>query len=205
MALIEITDLTILRGGRRVIENFNATVKPGSITAIIGPNGSGKSSLLAAIAGDIPTSSGSITFGGRDISMISLQEQAQMRAVVLQERSYWLSYSVREVIAMGQSVQSIARIDEILKSLDMVEFADQSVTTLSGGEAQRVEIARALVRDADIYLFDEPLSAQDSASKARIITLLKKLRDEGKTILVIAHIDKRALDWCDHVIDTLAQ
>lgn len=205
MALIEITDLTILRGGRTVIENFSATVKPGSITAIIGPNGSGKSSLLAAIAGDIPTSSGSITFGGRDISMISLQEQAQMRAVVLQERSYWLSYSVREVIAMGQSAQSIARIDEILKSLDMVEFADQSVTTLSGGEAQRVEIARALVRDADIYLFDEPLSAQDSASKARIITLLKKLRDEGKTILVIAHIDKRALDWCDHVIDTLAQ
>jgi iron complex transport system ATP-binding protein len=205
MALIEIADLTILRGGRTVIENFSATVKPGSITAIIGPNGSGKSSLLAAIAGDIPTSSGSITFGGRDISMISLQEQAQMRAVVLQERSYWLSYSVREVIAMGQSAQSIARIDEILKSLDMVEFADQSVTTLSGGEAQRVEIARALVRDADIYLFDEPLSAQDSASKARIIALLKKLRDEGKTILVIAHIDKRALDWCDHVIDTLAQ
>jgi len=205
MALIEITDLTILRGGRTVIENFSATVKPGSITAIIGPNGSGKSSLLAAIAGDIPTSSGSITFGGRDISTISLQEQAQLRAVVLQERSYWLSYSVREVIAMGQSAQSIARIDEILKSLDMVEFADQSVTTLSGGEAQRVEIARALVRDADIYLFDEPLSAQDSASKARIITLLKKLRDEGKTILVIAHIDKRALDWCDHVIDTLAQ
>jgi iron complex transport system ATP-binding protein len=188
-----------------VIENFSATVKPGSITAIIGPNGSGKSSLLAAIAGDIPTSSGSITFGGRDISTISLQEQAQLRAVVLQERSYWLSYSVREVIAVGQSAQSIARIDEILKSLDMVEFADQSVTTLSGGEAQRVEIARALVRDADIYLFDEPLSAQDSASKARIITLLKKLRDEGKTILVIAHIDKRALDWCDHVIDTLAQ
>ena len=205
MALIEIADLTILRGGRTVIENFSATVKPGSITAIIGPNGSGKSSLLAAIAGDIPTSSGSITFGGRDISTISLQEQAQMRAVVLQERSYWLSYSVREVIAMGQSAQSIARIDEILKSLDMVEFADQSVTTLSGGEAQRVEIARALVRDADIYLFDEPLSAQDSASKARIIALLKKLRDEGKTILVIAHIDKRALDWCDHVIDTLAQ
>jgi iron complex transport system ATP-binding protein len=205
MALIEIADLTILRGGRTVIENFSATVKPGSITAIIGPNGSGKSSLLAAIAGDIPTSSGSITFGGRDISTISLQEQAQLRAVVLQERSYWLSYSVSEVIAMGQSAQSIARIDEILKSLDMVEFADQSVTTLSGGEAQRVEIARALVRDADIYLFDEPLSAQDSASKARIITLLKKLRDEGKTILVIAHIDKRALDWCDHVIDTLAQ
>lgn len=205
MALIEIKDLDIMRGGRKVIQNFNATINPGLITAIIGPNGSGKSSLLAAIAGDIPTSSGSISFGGRDISTISLREQAQLRAVVLQERSYWLSYSVREVIAMGQSAESIARIDDVLQSLDMVDFANQSVTTLSGGEAQRVEIARALIRDADIYLFDEPLSAQDAASKVRLIAILKKLRDEGKTILVIAHIDKRALDWCDHIIDTLAQ
>jgi iron complex transport system ATP-binding protein len=205
MALIEIKDLDIMRGGRKVIQNFNATINPGLITAIIGPNGSGKSSLLAAIAGEIPTSSGSISFGGRDISTISVREQAQLRAVVLQERSYWLSYSVREVIAMGQSAESIARIDDVLQSLDMVDFANQSVTTLSGGEAQRVEIARALIRDADIYLFDEPLSAQDAASKVRLIAILKKLRDEGKTILVIAHIDKRALDWCDHIIDTLAQ
>ncbi len=204
MALIDIKELTIIRGSRKVIQNFNATVKPGLITAIIGPNGSGKSSLLAAIAGDIAISSGGITFDGRDISTLSLLEQAQLRSVVLQERSYWLSYTVREVIAMGQSGQAIARIDEILKSLDMVDFAEQSVTTLSGGEAQRVEIARALVRDADIYLLDEPLSAQDSASKARLIAILKKLRDQGKTILVIAHLDKNSLSWCDQVIDTLA-
>lgn len=205
MALIEINDLTIIRGGRTVIQNFNATINSGLITAIIGPNGSGKSSLLAAIAGDIPTSAGSITFDGREITTLSLLEQAEIRSVVLQDRSYWLSYSVREVIAMGQSAASIARIDEVLSSLDMVDFAEQSVTTLSGGEAQRVEIARALIRDSDIYLLDEPLSAQDTASKARIIAILKKLRDQGKTILVIAHIDKRALDWCDQVIDTLAQ
>jgi iron complex transport system ATP-binding protein len=62
-----------------------------------------------------------------------------------------------------------------------------------------------LVRDCEIYLLDEPLAAQDAASKVRIITLLKKLRDEGKTILVIAHIDKSALTWCDQIIDTLAQ
>jgi len=205
MALIEIKDLTIIRGGRTVIQNFNATINSGLITAIIGPNGSGKSSLLAAIAGDIPTSAGSITFDGREITTLSLLEQSEIRSVVLQDRGYWLSYSVREVIAMGQSAASIARINEVLSSLDMVDFAEQSVTTLSGGEAQRVEIARALIRDSDIYLLDEPLSAQDTASKARIIAILKKLRDQGKTVLVIAHIDKRALDWCDQVIDTLAQ
>lgn len=205
MALIEIKDLSIIRGGRKVIQNFNATINPGQITAIIGPNGSGKSSLLAAIAGDIPASSGSISFDGKDLTTLSLIEQAEIRSVVLQERTYWLSYTAREVVEMGQSPEAIARIDEILASLDMVDFADQSVTTLSGGEAQRVEIARALIRDADIYLLDEPLSAQDIASKARIIAILKRLRDQGKTILVIAHIDKSALSWCDHVIDTLAQ
>lgn len=205
MALIEINNLSIDRGGRKVIDGFNATIKPGAITAIIGPNGSGKSSLLAAIAGDIACNSGSITFDGEDVTSLSLLEQAEIRSVVMQERSYWLSYSVRDVIAMGQNAEALIRIDEILVSLDMVDFAEQSVTTLSGGEAQRVEIARALVRDCEIYLLDEPLAAQDAASKVRIITLLKKLRDEGKTILVIAHIDKSALTWCDQIIDTLAQ
>jgi len=205
VALIEINNLSIDRGGRKVIDGFNATIKPGAITAIIGPNGSGKSSLLAAIAGDIACNSGSITFDGEDVTSLSLLEQAEIRSVVMQERSYWLSYSVRDVIAMGQNAEALIRIDEILVSLDMVDFAEQSVTTLSGGEAQRVEIARALVRDCEIYLLDEPLAAQDAASKVRIITLLKKLRDEGKTILVIAHIDKSALTWCDQIIDTLAQ
>jgi len=205
VALIEINNLSIVRGGRKVIDGFNATIKPGAITAIIGPNGSGKSSLLAAIAGDIAYNSGSITFDGEDVTSLSLLEQAEIRSVVMQERSYWLSYSVRDVIAMGQNAEALTRIDEILVSLDMVDFAEQSVTTLSGGEAQRVEIARALVRDCEIYLLDEPLAAQDAASKVRIITLLKKLRDEGKTILVIAHIDKSALTWCDQIIDTLAQ
>jgi len=205
VALIEIKNLSIVRGGRKVIDGFNATIKPGAITAIIGPNGSGKSSLLAAIAGDIAYNSGSITFDGEDVTSLSLLEQAEIRSVVMQERSYWLSYSVRDVIAMGQNAEALTRIDEILVSLDMVDFAEQSVTTLSGGEAQRVEIARALVRDCEIYLLDEPLAAQDAASKVRIITLLKKLRDEGKTILVIAHIDKSALTWCDQIIDTLAQ
>lgn len=205
MALVEIKTLSILRSGREVIHDFSATVKPGNITAIIGPNGSGKSSLLAALVGDIPISSGSITFNGRDITTFSLLEQAEIRSVVMQERSYWLSYSVREVIAMGQSAQAVARVDEILATLGMVDFAEQSVTTLSGGEGQRVEIARALIRDSDIYVLDEPLSAQDAASKARIIAILQKLRDQGKTIIVTAHIDRSALTWCDQIIEMFAQ
>jgi len=204
MAVVEVRDVSIERGGRTVIENFSASLKPGTITAIIGPNGSGKSSLLAAIAGDISCSKGSIVINGCSVAELSLLEQAQVRSVVLQDRIYWLSYSVREVIAMGQSDEAVARIDDVLVRLDMVGFANQSVTTLSGGEAQRVEIARALIRDSKLYLFDEPLSAQDARSKERIIEIFKQMRSEGRTILLIAHSDKRDLTWCDQVIDDLA-
>ena len=205
MALITIEKVSIIRGGKNVLTDFSASIEPGKITAIIGPNGSGKSTLLGALAGDLPIASGVITIAGRDLKEISAVEQSQLRSVVLQNRNYWLSYTARELIEMGQGPAELARVDAVMKSLDMTRYENQSVTTLSGGEAQRVEIARALIRDTPIYLLDEPLSAQDVQSKARIIALLQELRDQGRTVLVIAHIDKSSLSWCDQIIDTLAQ
>lgn len=199
--MISIKNISIARAGLLVVENFSAELNAGTITAVTGPNGCGKSSLLAAIAGDIALSNGEITIDGQRLSNLSLSELAALRSVVLQSRNYWLSYTVREIVAMGQASAAISRIDEIFKSLDMVEIADRAVTTLSGGEAQRVEIARALIRNSQIYLLDEPLSAQDSASRIRIIELLKKLRSQGKVILIVTHSDERALDWCDQIFD----
>lgn len=205
MALITLEKVSIIRGGKNVLTDFSASIEPRKITAIIGPNGSGKSTLLGALAGDLPITSGMITMAGRNLKEISAVEQSQLRSVVLQNRNYWLSYTARELIEMGQGPAELARVDAVMQRLDMTKFENQSVTTLSGGEAQRVEIARALIRDTPIYLLDEPLSAQDVQSKARIIALLQELRDQGRTVLVIAHIDKSSLSWCDQIIDTLAQ
>lgn len=201
MALIEIKNIKINFGTRVVINDFSAVFAPGTITAITGPNGSGKSSLISAIAGDLALTSGTICIAGADIQSLSLSQAAALRSVVLQSRNYWLSYSVREVIAMGQGSAETARIDAVISQLDMSDFADQSVTTLSGGQAQRVEIARALIRDSAIYLLDEPLSAQDWKSKDRIIKILQDLRASGKTILVVAHSEVSSLDWCDQVFN----
>jgi ABC-type cobalamin/Fe3+-siderophores transport system ATPase subunit len=201
MALIKIENIKIKLGNRVVIDNFSALLAAGTITAVTGPNGSGKSSLIGAIAGDLSLAAGVISIDGSDIKGLSLSQAGQLRSVVLQNRNYWLSYSVREVIAMGQGPAEIARIDQVIEQLDMMEFADQSVTTLSGGQAQRVEIARALIRDSAIYLLDEPMSAQDWNSKVRIIQILQDLRAAGKTILIIAHSEVSELDWCDQVFN----
>lgn len=199
--MIEIKNLAVARGKRTIVNNFSATIAPGSITAITGPNGCGKSTLAQAISGDLKYQSGEIIIAGRDLQTITLEEQAELRSVVEQNRNYWLSFTAREVISMGQSEEDLARIGGVMQRLHITEYADQSVTTLSGGQAQRVELARALIRDTPIYIFDEPLSAQDSQSKARIIEEFQALQRAGKTIIVIAHIDRQALTWCDQIID----
>lgn len=201
--MIEISHLSVFRGKREIITDFSATIPAASITAITGANGSGKSTLLAALAGDLEYQSGEIKYSSQELRTISLEDQSKIRSVVLQNQSYWLSFTAREVISMGQDQESIARLESILDLLDMKAFADQAVTTLSGGQSQRVEIARALIRDTPVYLLDEPLSAQDAQSKKRIISYLEAMRDQGKTILVIAHIDRDSLGWCDQVIDLL--
>jgi len=199
--MIEIKDLTVARGKRIVVDNFSATIAPASITAITGPNGCGKSTLAQAIAGDLKYQSGQITIAGRELQTITLEEQAELRSVVEQNRNYWLSFTAREVIAMGQSKANLARMEGVMQRLQIAEYADQSVTTLSGGQAQRIDLARALIRDTPIYIFDEPLSAQDSQSKVRVIEEFKAMRSAGKTLIVIAHSDRESLSWCDQIID----
>jgi iron complex transport system ATP-binding protein len=199
--MIEINHLTVARGKRIVVDNFSATIAPASITAITGPNGCGKSTLAQAIAGDLKYQSGQITIAGRELQTITLEEQAELRSVVEQNRNYWLSFTAREVIAMGQSKADLERMEGVMERLQIAEYADQSVTTLSGGQAQRIDLARALIRDTPIYIFDEPLSAQDSQSKVRVIEEFKAMRSAGKTLIVIAHSDRESLSWCDQIID----
>jgi ABC-type cobalamin/Fe3+-siderophores transport system ATPase subunit len=113
MALIEIEQVSISRGAKSVITDFSARIEPGKITAIIGPNGSGKSTLLSAIAGDLPITAGEISIDGRNLKDISVLEQAKLRSVVLQNRNYWLSYSTRELIEMGQGPQELLQVEAV--------------------------------------------------------------------------------------------
>ena len=204
MAMIEISHLSLTRGTRRVISDFSASCQARSITAVIGANGSGKSTLLSAIAGDLPIASGTIAIDGTFLSDLALVDQASLRSVVNQDQLFWLAFTVRQVIEMGQDEKTRGRIDHVMAELGIAEISEQSVLTLSGGQAQRVSIARALVRDTPIYLFDEPFASQDRASTEKLITIFKNMRAAGKTLVIVAHLGEVELEWCDQIIKNLA-
>jgi iron complex transport system ATP-binding protein len=204
MALMNCQSLFLKRGSTHVLSDFSLEITEKSITAIVGANGSGKSTLISILAGDLRPDSGSVKIKDRDISLFTLDELADIRSVVLQHQNFWLAYTVREVIEMGQDASSLARVDQVLLDLGLEKIASQSVLTLSGGQAQRVAIARALVRDTAIYLFDEPFSSQDRESRKVLIKIFQGLREQGKTIVIIAHLADGDLDWCDHIVEKLA-
>ena len=192
--MITINEITIVRDGREIIYDYSEQIPAGSITAIVGPNGSGKSTLLAAIAGDIALVKGTITIDDLHPILTSPAQLAQIRAVAIQNQSYTLGFSVQQIIEMAGLAQ------DVMQALELTSLADRQVTTLSGGEAQRVSIATAIAQKTPVLLLDEPLAAQDIGSRKRIIQLLQKLAEGGVTVVVVAHSDEADLTWADKVI-----
>jgi iron complex transport system ATP-binding protein len=192
--MITIDEITIAIDGREIIYDYSEQIPAGSITVIVGPNGCGKSTLLAAIAGDIAPDKGTITIDEHHPILTSANTLAGMRSMVIQNQSFTLGFTVRQVIEMAGNAA------EVMKALALTEIADRLVTTLSGGEAQRVAIAQAIAQNTPVLLLDEPLAAQDVQSRGRIIALLKELAEQGKTIVVVAHSNETELSWADKVI-----
>jgi iron complex transport system ATP-binding protein len=192
--MITIDEITIVVDGREIIYDYSEQIPAGSITVIVGPNGCGKSTLLAAIAGDIAPDKGTITIDEQHPILTAANTLAGIRSMVVQNQSFTLGFTVRQIIEMaGDSTQ-------IMKALELTDLADRLVTTLSGGEAQRVAIAQAIAQDTPVLLLDEPLAAQDIHSRGRIIQLLKDLAEQGKTVVVVAHSNETELSWADKVI-----
>ena len=192
--MITINEITIVRDGREIIYDYSEQIPAGSITAIVGPNGCGKSTLLAAIAGEIAPSKGTITIDELHPILTSPLQLARIRAVAIQNQKYTLGFTVKQVIEMAGPSEAV------MQALDLTTLANRQVTTLSGGEAQRVSIATAIAQNTPVLLLDEPLAAQDVGSRTRIIELLQKLADGGVSVVVVAHSNESELTWADKVI-----
>ena len=193
--MIKINNITIELGGKQIISNYSDQIASAAITVILGPNGSGKSTILNAIAGDIAPTTGTITIDEINPAVTPASQLSKLRAMAIQNQNYTLGFTVKQIIEMAGDSK------EIIKSLALTELADRQVTTLSGGEAQRVSIATAIAQKTPVLLLDEPLAAQDLENRERIIQLLQKLAASGTTVVVVAHSNESELTWADKVIN----
>jgi ABC-type cobalamin/Fe3+-siderophores transport system ATPase subunit len=192
--MISINKITVIRGSAEIISDYSDQIPAAAITVIVGPNGCGKSTLLSAIAGDIAPTTGTVIINDIDPTKTQPAELSKLRSMAIQNQNYTLGFTVKQIIEMaGPS-------SEIMETLGLTALANRLVTTLSGGEAQRVSIATAIAQKTPVLLLDEPLAAQDVENRAKIIDLLKKLAKSGTTVVVVAHSNESELDWADKVI-----
>ena len=168
---------------------------PGQLVGVVGPNGCGKSTLLNAIAGDIKPTTGTITIDETNPSLTPASQLSKLRAMAIQNQNYTLGFTVKQIIEMAGDSK------EIIEAFSLTQLADRQVTTLSGGEAQRVSIATAIAQKTPVLLLDEPLAAQDLENRERIIKLLQKLAASGTTVVLVAHSSESELTWADKVIN----
>jgi iron complex transport system ATP-binding protein len=192
--MISINKISIDLGSKQIITDYSDQIPGASITVILGPNGSGKSTLLNAMAGDIKPTKGTITIDDTDPALTPASQLSKLRAMAIQNQNYTLGFTVKQIIEMAGDSK------EIIEALALTELSNRQVTTLSGGEAQRVSIATAIAQKTPVLLLDEPLAAQDIENRERIIKLLQKLAVSGTTVVLVAHSSESELTWADKVI-----
>ncbi|HEX2304416.1 MAG TPA: ABC transporter ATP-binding protein [Gaiella sp.] len=208
--MIDLRGVTVALGGRPVVDGVDAAVAEGEWLALIGPNGAGKTTLLRAVAGLVPFT-GSIEIGGRPIEGLRRSELSRLVAVVPQEPSTPPWMTVAEYVLLGRTphlgpLAKEGRRDReaaarALARLDLLGYEERRLGTLSGGEKQRVVVARALAQEAQIILLDEPTAALDIGHQQQALELLDLLRAEsGLTLVAAMHDLTLAAQYADRMV-----
>ncbi|MBC1515757.1 metal ABC transporter ATP-binding protein [Listeria immobilis] len=204
---MNIQNLTISYKQKVAIENVSLQIASSKLTGIIGPNGAGKSTLLKGMMGLIPRENGQIILDG-----VPLSTWKKKIAYVPQRSEVDLTFpiTVLDMVLLGtyptlglvkrpgKKEKQIAL--EALEQVEMTSFRKRQIGELSGGQLQRVFIARALAQHAEIFFLDEPFAGIDMTSEALIMKLLKKWRDSGKTIVVVHHDFHKVAAYFDEII-----
>ena len=192
-------------GATRVIEGLDLDVNPGEFCVFVGPSGCGKSTILRMIAGLETVSDGDIAIGGRDVT----REDASRRGVAMVVQNYALYPHMSVAENMGFALKMAkrpkdeirARVAEVAETLQVTPYLDRRPADLSGGQRQRVAIGRALVRDPDVFLFDEPLSNLDAALRGQTRVEIARLHDRvGATMIYVTHDQVEAMTLADRIV-----
>ncbi|HEY4538314.1 MAG TPA: metal ABC transporter ATP-binding protein [Erysipelothrix sp.] len=205
--MIKVENLYVSYYGNEVVTNVSFEFNEGSLIGIIGPNGAGKSTMIKAILGLIPKDQGKITVFGDDIK----KSRSKIAYVPQRNDLDWdFPINVFDTVLMGtypnlglfkkpkEAEKNLAK--ESLIRVGMWDYRDQQIGELSGGQQQRVFLARALAQKAELFFLDEPFVGIDVASEERIVSVLKELRDEGKTVFVVHHDLSKVETYFDELI-----
>jgi len=205
---VEVHDLTVAYGAKPVLWDIDLGIPKGKLAAIIGPNGAGKTTLIKAVVGLIKPVSGGVDFHDMELKNGRLKGKI---AYVPQSGSVDWDFpaTVLDVVMMGRyghlgwfkrprSADKNMAL-ETLDSVGMREYASRQISQLSGGQQQRVFLARALIQQAEIYFMDEPFKGVDAQTEKSIVILLKKLKEQGKTVIVVHHDLQTVSDYFDWV------
>ena len=203
---VSINDLTVAYDDKPVLWDIDLDIKKGTLTAVVGPNGAGKSTLIKAMLNLIKPITGSISFFGS-----SYKKERSKIAYVPQRGSVDWDFptTALDVVEMGRYgkigwIKRVGKSDrkiavDAIKKVGMEGFERRQISQLSGGQQQRIFLARALVQDAEIYFMDEPFQGVDAKTEKSIINILKKLRDEGKTVIVVHHDLQTVEEYFDYI------
>lgn len=212
---IALHHITLSYGSRTLLENVSTSFEQGSLTALIGRNGTGKSTLLRAIAGLGPVTTGQVELCGTPLTELSPQQRATTVGFVTTDKIRIANLACEDVVALGRApytnwigrMQETDRIivERALQLVGMSDFAHKTMDRMSDGECQRVMIARVLAQDTPVILLDEPTAFLDLPNRYELASLLQRLaHNEHKCILFSTHDLDVALSLCDSValIDT---
>ncbi len=205
---IEVNGVHYRYNSKPVLQNVSLQLGPGEILGIVGPNGSGKSTLLKCIDRILRPQKGSVFIDGQATSEMSRNDLAKKLGYVPQRESSKFSITVFDAILMGRrphlnwrpSEHDLEKVSEIIGQLDLGEFALREIGAISGGERQKVLIARALAQEPDVILLDEPTSNLDLRHQLEVLNLIKEQAEKGITSIVAIHDLNLAARYCDKFV-----
>jgi len=205
---IEVCQLCAAHGPREVLHDLTFAIRPARLTALIGPNGSGKTTLLRVLAGLQPVRSGRVTVGGRDAARLPDRERARLIGYLPQQHRAVFPLTVRDVVLTGRiglagwrpSPADELAAEEAIRELGLAGLAARPYTTLSGGEQQRVMIARLLAQRPPVMLLDEPVAHLDLHHQTELMRRLRAWCEAGHTVVVVVHDPNLAFAWADDLV-----
>lgn len=206
---MDINQVTKKYGNKTVVSDVDYQVKKGKLTAFIGPNGAGKSTLLSMMSRLIEKDQGGIYLDGTEVKAWNQQELAKKLSILKQANGVQLKLTVRELVAFGRFPHSKGRLTELdqekitkaLTFLGLLDLAESTIDTLSGGQLQRAYIAMVLAQDTDYIFLDEPLNNLDMNHAVQLMKTIRQLVDEkGKTVIIVLHDINFAASYADEIV-----